>query len=66
MLVKMTVLENLSCGLIFGLDNMRCLRIKVDLQANAVYFPDHGDKEVKFLSEGEIVKFKNEHEELEF
>ena len=56
---KITVVESVSVDFIFGLDNMRSHRCHVNLEKNKLVFPDAG-LEAKFLSDGEIKKFKEE------
>ena len=59
LMAKITVVENKSIGFIFGLDNMRAHRCTIDLNKNGLVFPDI-DVTVKFLSDGEIKKLKEE------
>ena len=56
---KITVVESVSVDFIFGLDNMRSHRCVVNLEKNKLVFPDAG-LEAKFLSDGEIKKYKDE------
>ena len=56
---KITVVESVSVDFIFGLDNMRSHRCVVNLEKNKLVFPDVG-LEAKFLSDGEIKKYKDE------
>ena len=56
---KITVVESVSVDFIFGLDNMRSHRCHVNLEKNTLVFPDAG-LQAKFLSDGEIKKFKEE------
>ena len=56
---KITVVESVSVDFIFGLDNMRSHRCIVNLEKNKLVFPDAG-LEAKFLSDGEIKKYKDE------
>ena len=54
---KITVIETVGVGFIFGLDNMRSHRCNIDLKLNQIIFPD-SDIKVNFLSDGEIKKLK--------
>ena len=56
---KITVVESVAVDFIFGLDNMRSHRCHVNLEKNKLVFPDVG-LEAKFLSDGEIKKYKDE------
>ena len=56
---KITVVESVAVDFIFGLDNMRSHRCHINLEKNKLVFPDVG-LEAKFLSDGEIKKYKDE------
>ena len=56
---KITIVESVAVDFIFGLDNMRSHRCHVNLEKNKLVFPDVG-LEAKFLSDGEIKKYKDE------
>lgn len=56
---KINVIENNDVGLVFGLDSLRAHRCNVDLKNNGLVFPDIGIT-AKFLSDGEIRKFKQQ------
>ena len=61
---KITVVESVSVDFIFGLDNMRSHRCHVNLEKNKLIFPDVG-LEAKFLSDGEIKKYKDEQAHMQ-
>ena len=60
-MAKIHVLENVSVGFIFGLDNMRSHRCTIELSSNSLIFKDAGFS-VQFLSDGDAKKLKEEHE----
>lgn len=62
-MAKITVIENISVGFIFGLDNMRSHRCSIELFNNRLLFKDAGFH-IDFLSDGEIKKQKVENELL--
>jgi hypothetical protein len=61
---RLSVIENNDIGFIFGLDNMRSHRCNIDLGRYSLNFPDAGI-EIKFLSDGEIMKIKQLREDEE-
>ena len=62
-LARVNVIENNDVGFVLGLDNLRKYNCNVDLKKNGLVFPDIGIT-AKFLSDGEINKFKQEKEQL--
>ena len=62
LMAKITVIENVSIGFIFGLDNMRSHRCTIELASNKLIFPD-AELNVPFLSDGEAKKLKEVHAE---
>ena len=60
---KITVVESVAVDFVFGLDNMRSNRCHINLEKNKLVFPDVG-LEAKFLSDGEIKKYKDEQANL--
>ena len=63
-LARVNVIENNDVGFVLGLDNLRKYNCNVDLKKNGLVFPDIGIT-AKFLSDGEINKFKQEKEQQE-
>ena len=63
-LARVNVIENTDVGFVLGLDNLRKYNCNVDLKKNGLVFPDIGIT-AKFLSDGEINKFKQEKEQQE-
>jgi DNA damage-inducible protein 1 len=61
-LARVNVIENNDVGFVLGLDNLRKYNCNVDLKKNGLVFPDIGIT-AKFLSDGEINKFKQEKEQ---
>jgi len=59
--IKINVIENNDVGFVLGLDNLRKYNCNIDLKKNGLVFPDIGIV-VKFLSDGEIKKMKEERE----
>ena len=57
-----TILENSDIDILFGLDNLKKLRCKIDLELDSLIIGEHN---IPFLSEKDLPKKKNSYNELQ-